>query len=228
LQENTKTDIDFELTKCKNQLQTHKNEIDVLKQNHKKLEDGLKRISNILIIQKEEFSSLMNKNAKLQAKISKKIEKKELSCMQEVEFTDENIAKVQEMAICMTKEQIARRFNMSLKTYLEREEKIPELKKAFEIGQGTFMAEVSSILVQNIRSGCKASLFYYLNNRMKMKKEDEATNITITQEFLNKPLKIVNEKYSNELDYENEIANKFHNNIMSITVSKNSQNENGE
>jgi hypothetical protein len=222
------SEIEFELTKCNNQLKHHKNEIDILKQNHKKLEDGLKRISNILIIQKEEFSSLMNKNAKLQAKISKKIEKKELSCMQEVEFTDENIAKVQEMAICMTKEQIARRFNMSLKTYLEREEKIPELKKAFEIGQGTFMAEVSSILVQNIRSGCKASLFYYLNNRMKMKKEDEATNITITQEFLNKPLKIVNEKYSNELDYENEIANKFHNNIMSITVSKNSQNENGE
>ena len=220
--------IEFELLQCKGKLQKQQNEIDVLKQNHKKLEDGLKRISNILIIQKEEFSSLMNRNDKLQKKISKKIEKKELSCMQEVEFTDENIAKVQEMAICMTKEQIARRFNMSLKTYLEREEKIPELKKAFEIGQGTFMAEVSSILVQNIRSGCKASLFYYLNNRMKMKKEDEATNITITQEFLNKPLKIVNEKYSNELDYENEIANKFHNNIMSITVSKNSQNENGE
>ena len=222
------SDVEFELTKCNNQLKHHKNEIDVLKTNQKKLEDGLKRISNILIIQKEEFSSLMSKNASLQKKLKKKIEKKELSCMQEVEFTDENIAKVQEMAICMTKEQIARRFNMSLNTYLQREEKIPELKKAFEIGQGTFMAEVSSILVQNIRSGCKASLFYYLNNRMKMKKEDEATNITITQEFLNKPLKIVNEKYSNELDYENEIANKFHNNIMSITVSKNSQNENGE
>ena len=222
------SEIEFELTKCNNQLKHHKNEIDVLKENQKKLEQGLKRISNILIIQKEEFSSLMSKNDKLQKKISKKIEKKELSCMQEAEFTDENIAKVREMAICMTKEQIARRFNMSLQTYINREEKLPELKKAFEIGQGTFMAEVSNILVQNIRSGCKASLFYYLNNRMKMKKEDEATNITITQEFLNKPLKIVNEKYSNELDYENEIANKFHNNIMSITVSKNSQNENGE
>jgi DNA-binding XRE family transcriptional regulator len=222
------SEIEFELTKCNNQLKHHKNEIDVLKENQKKLEQGLKRISNILIIQKEEFSSLMSKNDKLQKKISKKIEKKELSCMQEAEFTDENIAKVREMAICMTKEQIARRFNMSLQTYINREEKLPELKKAFEIGQGTFMAEVSNILVQNIRSGCKASLFYYLNNRMKMKKEDESTNITITQEFLNKPLKIVNEKYSNELDYENEIANKFHNNIMSITVSKNSQNENGE
>ena len=55
--------------------------------------------------------------------------------MQEVEFTDENIAKVREMAICMTKEQIARRFNMSLTTYLNREEQIPELKKAFEIGK---------------------------------------------------------------------------------------------
>jgi len=71
------SEIEFELTKCNNQLKHHKNEIDVLKQNHRKLEDGLKRISNILIIQKEEFSSLMSKNARLQEKINKKIEKKE-------------------------------------------------------------------------------------------------------------------------------------------------------
>lgn len=211
------SEIEFELTKCNNQLKHHKNEIDVLKQNQKKLEDGLKRISNILYIQKEEFSSLMSKNARLQEKINKKIEKKELSCMQEVEFTDENIAKVKEMAICMTKEQIARRFNMSLNTYLQREEKIPELKAAFDIGQGTFMAEVSNILVQNIKSGCKASLFYYLNNRMKMKKEDEATNITITQEFLNKPLKIIN----SDGNYEEELMDKYHKKIMSISVVKN-------
>jgi small-conductance mechanosensitive channel len=211
------SEIEFELTKCNNQLKHHKNEIDVLKQNQKKLEEGLKRISNILIIQKEEFSSLMSKNARLQEKINKKIEKKELSCMQEAEFTDENIAKVQEMAICMTKEQIARRFNMSLTTYLKREEQIPELKAAFEIGQGTFMAEVSNLLVQNIRSGCKASLFYYLNNRMKMKKEDEATNITITQEFLNKPLKIIN----SDGNYEEELMEKYHKKIMSISVVKN-------
>lgn len=211
------SEIEFELTKCNNQLKHHKNEIDVLKENQKKLELGLKRISNILIIQKEEFSSLMSKNASLQEKLKKKINKKELSCMQEVEFTDENIAKVQEMAICMTKEQIARRFNMSLTTYLQREEKIPELKKAFEIGQGTFMAEVSNMLVQNIRSGCKASLFYYLNNRMRMKKEDEATNITITQEFLNKPLKIIN----SDGNYEEELMDKYHKKIMSISVVKN-------
>jgi len=215
------SDIEFELTKCNNQLKHYKNEIDVLKQNQKKLEDGLKRISNILIIQKEEFSNLMSKNASLQKKINKKIEKKKLSCMQEVEFTDENIAKVQEMAICMTKEQIARRFNMSLQTYINREEKIPELKAAFEIGQGTFMAEVSNILVQNIRSGCKASLFYYLNNRMRMKKEDEATNITITQEFLNKPLKIIN----SDGNYEEELMEKYHKKIMSISVVKNNHSE---
>lgn len=211
------SEIEFELTKCNNQLKHHKNEIDVLKENQKRLELGLKRISNILIIQKEEFSSLMSKNARLQAKIDKKIEKKELSCMQEAEFTDENIAKVQEMAICMTKEQIARRFNMSLQTYMNREEKIPALKAAFDIGQGTFMAEVSNLLVQNIRSGCKASLFYYLNNRMKMKKEDEATNITITQEFLNKPLKIIN----SDGNYEEELMDKYHKKIMSISVVKN-------
>ncbi len=211
------SDIEFELTKCNNQLKHHKNEIDVLKENQKKLEQGLKRISNILIIQKEEFSSLMSKNARLQEKINKKIEKKELSCMQEAEFTDENIAKVQEMAICMTKEQIARRFNMSLQTYMNREEKIPELKAAFDIGQGTFMAEVSNLLVQNIRSGCKASLFYYLNNKMRMKKEDEATNITITQEFLNKPLKIIN----GDGNYEEELMDKYHKKIMSISVVKN-------
>jgi len=211
------SEIEFELTKCNNQLKHHKNEIDVLKENQKRLELGFKRISNILYVQKEEFSSLMSKNAKLQEKISKKIEKKELSCMQEAEFTDENIAKVQEMAICMTKEQIARRFNMSLQTYINREEKIPELKAAFEIGQGTFMAEVSNMLVQNIRSGCKASLFYYLNNRMKMKKEDEATNITITQEFLNKPLKIIN----SDGNYEEELMDKYHKKIMSISVVKN-------
>jgi len=211
------SDIEFELTKCNNQLKHHKNEIDVLKENQKRLELGFKRISNILYVQKEEFSSLMSKNAIIQKKIEKKIEKKELSCMQEAEFTDENIAKVQEMAICMTKEQIARRFNMSLQTYINREEKIPELKAAFEIGQGTFMAEVSNMLVQNIRSGCKASLFYYLNNRMRMKKEDEATNITITQEFLNKPLKIIN----SDGNYEEELMDKYHKKIMSISVVKN-------
>lgn len=211
------SNIEFELLQCKGQLQKQQNEINVLKENQKKLEDGLKRISNILIIQKEEFSGLMRKNDKLQEKISKKIAKKELSCMQEVEFTDENIAKVREMAICMTKEQIARRFNMSLTTYLNREEQIPELKKAFEIGQGTFMEEISSIFVQNIRSGCKASLFYYLNNKMRMKKEDEATNITITQEFLNKPLKIIN----GDGNYEEELMDKYHKKIMSISVVKN-------
>jgi DNA-binding XRE family transcriptional regulator len=211
------SNIEFELLQCKGQLQKQQNEINVLKENQKKLEDGLKRISNILIIQKEEFSGLMRKNDKLQEKINKKITKKELSCMQEVEFTDENIAKVREMAICMTKEQIARRFNMSLQTYINREEKIPELKKAFEIGQGTFMEEISSIFVQNIRSGCKASLFYYLNNKMRMKKEDEATNITITQEFLNKPLKIIN----GDGNYEEELMDKYHKKIMSISVVKN-------
>ena len=128
----------------------------------------------------------------------------------------------------MTKEQIAKCFNMSLTTYLKKEEEIPELKAAFEIGAGQFMEEMASRLVNNIRSDCKASFFYYLNNKMKMKQDKEESNITITQEFLNKPLKIVNEKFTNEIDYENEIANKFHNNIMSITVSKNNQDEDDE
>lgn len=222
------SDIDFELLQCKGRLQKQQNEIDVLKQNQKKLEDGLKRISNILYIQKDEFSSLMSKNASLQAKLNEKIKKKELSCMQEVDFTDENIARVKNMAVCMTKEQIAKCFNMSLTTYLKREEQIPELKAAFEIGQGNFMEEVTNILVKHIRDGCKVSLHKYLENKMKMKADNTETQITISQEFLNKPLKIVNEKYTNELDYEKEIANKFHDNIMSITVSKNSQNKDDE
>src|SRR5574343_527067 len=145
-----------------------------------------------------------------------KEKKKELSCMQEVEFTDENIEEVREMAICMTKEQIARRFNMSLSNYVKREKQIPKLREAFEVGQGIFMEEVSSMFVQNIRSGCKTSLFYYLNNKMRMK-EDSAgeTLITIAQDFLTQPLKIVGNG-----NYEDEISNKYAK-IMSITVKNN-------
>lgn len=157
----------------------------------------------------------------------KKAQKKELACLKAVEFTDYNIAKVREMAICMTKEQIARRFNMSITTYLKREEEIPRLKEAYECGKHEFMAEATSKLVEHIRNNDIKMLQYYMDNGMKFKQQDQ-TQITISQEFIDKKLTIVNDNLTTDDDYENEIKKKFHNQIMSISISKDNQNENDE
>lgn len=206
----------FELLQLQGAIKKQQLEIEKLQNDMQKLLNSKVKVSKLVKEQQEEFNKLAKENEKLKEIIYKKVKKKELSCMQEVEFTDENIEKVREMAICMTKEQIARRFNMSLTTYVKREKQIPKLREAFEVGQGTFMEEVSSMFVQNIRSGCKTSLFYYLNNKMRMK-EDSAgeTQITIAQDFLTQPLKIVGNG-----NYEDEISNKYAK-IMSITVKNN-------
>ena len=206
----------FELLQLQGAIKKQQLEIEKLQTDMQKLLNSKVKVSKLVKEQQKEFNKLAKENEKLRDVIYQKAKKKELSCMQEVEFTDENIEKVREMAICMTKEQIARRFNMSLTTYIKREKQIPKLREAFEVGQGTFMEEVSSMFVQNIRSGCKTSLFYYLNNKMRMK-EDSAgeTQITIAQDFLTQPLKIVGNG-----NYEDEISNKYAK-IMSITVKNN-------
>jgi hypothetical protein len=208
--------INFELSQCKGKLQKQQNEIDGLKNNQKILKAELDEL-------KSEISKLMKKNHILQEKIKQKIKNKTLSCLQEVEFTDENIAKVREMSAFMTKEQIARRFNMSLTTYLKREEKIPELKKAFEVGLATFMEEATSIAVKHIRSGCRPTLFYFFNNKMKLKQDQEETAITITQRFLDRPLKIV----SGSGNYEEELMDKYRKKIASITLVESNSSSDG-
>jgi len=206
----------FELLQLQGAIKKQQLEIEKLQTDMQKILNSKVKVSKLVKEQQKEFNKLAKENEKLREVIYQKAKEKELSCMQEVEFTDENIEKVKEMAICMTKEQIARRFNMSLATYIKREKQIPKLREAFEVGQGTFMEEVSSMFVQNIRSGCKTSLFYYLNNKMRMK-EDSAgeTQITIAQDFLTQPLKIVGNG-----NYEDEISNKY-SKIMSITVKNN-------
>lgn len=206
----------FELLQLQGAIKKQQLEIEKLQNDMQKLLNSKVKVSKLVKEQQKEFNKLAKENEKLRDVIYQKAKKKELSCMQEVEFTDENIEKVREMAICMTKEQIARRFNMSLSNYVKREKQIPKLREAFEVGQGIFMEEVSSMFVQNIRSGCKTSLFYYLNNKMRMK-EDSAgeTLITIAQDFLTQPLKIVGNG-----NYEDEISNKYAK-IMSITVKNN-------
>jgi len=206
----------FELLQLQGAIKKQQLEIEKLQNDMQKLLNSKVKVTKLVKEQQKEFNKLAKENEKLRDVIYQKAKKKELSCMREVEFTDENIEKVREMAICMTKEQIARRFNMSLTTYIKREKQIPKLREAFEVGQGTFMEEVSSMFVQNIRSGCKTSLFYYLNNKMRMK-EDSAgeTQITIAQDFLTQPLKIVGNG-----NYEDEISNKYAK-IMSITVKNN-------
>ena len=220
--------VDFELVRCQGLIKKLQFEVEELKNKQKVYDEFIKKINKFMDSQEYQNHIIKQDNLRTRDKLNDSIKKKELAKLKPVQFTEKNIDRVRNMAICMTKEQIAKCFNMSLPAYLKKEEEIPELKAAFEIGAGQFMEEMASRLVNNIRSDCKASFFYYLNNKMKMKQDQEATNITITQEFLNKPLKIVNEKFTNEIDYENEIANKFHNNIMSITVSKNNQDEDDE
>ena len=206
----------FELLQLQGAIKKQQLEIEKLQTDMQKLLNSKVKVSKLVKEQQKEFNKLAKENEKLRDVIYQKAKKKELSCMQEVEFTDENIEKVREMAICMTKEQIARRFNMSLSTYVKREKQIPKLREAFEVGQGIFMEEVSSMFVQNIRSGCKTSLFYYLNNKMRMKEDSvNETQITIAQDFLTQPLKIVGNG-----NYEDEISNKYAK-IMSITVKNN-------
>ena len=159
--------------------------------------------------------------------IEKAEAKKESAYLKPAEFTDYNIARVRDMAVCMTKEQIARYFNMTVSSYYEAEKKIPALKEAYECGKHEFMAEATSKLVEHIRNNDTKMLTYYMDNGMKFKQQDQ-TQITISQEFIDKKLTIVNDNLTTDDDYENEIKKKFHNQIMSISISKDNQNENDE
>ena len=218
----------FELLQLQGAIKKQQLEIKALQDSMKKLLNSKVKVTKLVKEQQKEFDKLRKENERLTAIIKQKAKKKELSCMQEVEFTDENIEKVREMAICMTKEQIARRFNMSITTYLKREEAIPELKEAYECGKHEFMAEATSRLVEHIRNNDTKMLQYFMDNGMKFRQQDqkqEHTQITISQDFIDKKLKIVSENLHTEEDYENEIAKKYHDKIMSITITKTSKNE---
>ena len=218
----------FELLQLQGAIKKQQLEIKVLQDSMQKILNSKVKVSKLVKEQQKEFNKLAKENERLRNKISQKIEKKELACMQEVEFTDYNIAKVREMAVCMTKEQIARRFNMSITTYLKREEQIPELKEAYECGKHEFMAEATSRLVEHIRNNDTKMLQYFMDNGMKFRQQDqnqEQTQITISQDFIDKKLKIVSDNLHSEEDYENEIAKKYHDKIMSITITKTSKNE---
>ena len=210
----------FELLQIQGAIKKQQLEIKALQDKLEKLLNSKVKVASVLKSQQKEFEKLAKENERLRNKLYEKIEKKELSCMQEVEFTDENIAKVREMAICMTKEQIARRFNMSLSTYLKREEKLPELKEAYECGKHEFMAEATSRLVEHIRNNDTKMLQYFMDNSMKYRQNDQS-QITITQEFLEKPLKIV----SGDGNYEDELMDKYYKKIMSIKIDTNVSNE---
>lgn len=205
----------FELLQLQGAIKKQQLEIEKLQNDMQKLLNSKVKVSKLVKEQQKEFDKLQKANEKLRDVIYQKAKKKELSCMQEVEFTDENIAAVRNMAICMTKEQIARRFNMSLATYLKREEQIPELKEAYECGKHEFMAEATSRLVEHIRNNDTKMLQYFMDNSMKYRQQDQ-NQITITQEFLDRPLKIV----GGDGNYEEEIAKKY-GKIMSITVKNN-------
>ncbi len=218
----------FELLQLQGAIKKQQLEIKALQDSMKKLLNSKVKVTKLVKEQQKEFDKLRKENERLTAIIKQKAKKKELSCMQEVEFTDENIEKVREMAICMTKEQIARRFNMSITTYLKREEAIPELKEAYECGKHEFMAEATSRLVEHIRNNDTKMLQYFMDNGMKFRQQDqkqEQTQITISQDFIDKKLKIVSDNLHTEEDYENEIAKKYHDKIMSITITKTSKNE---
>ena len=207
----------FELLQLQGVIKKQQLEIKAIQDKLEKLLNSKIKVSNIVDKQSKENAKLIKENERLRNKITQKIEKKELACMQEVEFTDYNIAKVREMAVCMTKEQIARCFNMSLTTYVKREQEIPELKEAYECGKHEFMAEATGKLVDHIRNNDVKSLFFYMNTVMKLSKENNnnETQITIAQDFLTQPLKIVGNG-----NYEDEISNKYAK-IMSITVKNN-------
>lgn len=218
----------FELLQLQGAIKKQQLEIEKLQNDMQKLLNSKVKVTKLVKEQEKKFDKLAKENDRLTAIIKQKAKKKELSCMQEVEFTDENIAAVRNMAICMTKEQIARRFNMSLSTYLKREEQIPELKEAYECGKHEFMAEATSRLVEHIRNNDTKMLQYFMDNGMKFRHQDqnqEQTQITISQDFIDKKLKIVSDNLHTEEDYENEIAKKYHDKIMSITITKTSKNE---
>ena len=114
----------FELLQLQGAIKKQQLEIEKLQNDMQKLLNSKVKVSKLVKEQQKEFDKLSKANENLIAIVKQKAKKKELSCMQEVEFTDDNILAVRQMAICMTKEQIARRFNMSLSTYLKREERI--------------------------------------------------------------------------------------------------------
>lgn len=218
----------FELLQLQGAIKKQQLEIEKLQNEMQKLLNSKVKVTKLVKEQEKKFDKLQKANDKLRDVIYQKAKKKELSCMQEVEFTDDNILAVRQMAICMTKEQIARRFNMSLSTYLKREEQIPELKEAYECGKHEFMAEATSKLVDHIRNNDTKMLQYFMDNGMKFRQQEqnqEQTQITISQDFIDKKLKIVSDNLHSEEDYENEIAKKYHDKIMSITITKTSTNE---
>lgn len=203
----------FELSQLQGAIKKQQLEIAKLQTDMQKLLNSKVKVTKLVKDQQKEFDKLQKANERLSNIVKQKVKKKELSCMQEVEFTDDNILAVRQMAICMTKEQIARRFNMSLSTYLKREEQIPELREAYECGKHEFMQEATSKLVDHIRNNDTKMLQYFMDNGMKFRQQDQ-NQITITQEFLDRPLKIV----SGDGNYEQELMDKYHAKIMSIKV----------
>lgn len=203
----------FELSQLQGAIKKQQLEIAKLQTDMQKLLNSKVKVTKLVKEQQKEFDKLQKANERLSNIVKQKVKKKELSCMQEVEFTDDNILAVRQMAICMTKEQIARRFNMSLSTYLKREEQIPELKEAYECGKHEFMQEATSKLVDHIRNNDTKMLQYFMDNGMKFRQQDQ-NQVTITQEFLDRPLKIV----SGDGNYEQELLDKYHAKIMSIKV----------
>ena len=209
----------FELSQLQGAIKKQQLEIAKLQTDMQKLLNSKVKVTKLVKDQQKEFDKLQKANERLSNIVKQKVKKKELSCMQEVEFTDDNILAVRQMAICMTKEQIARRFNMSLPTYLKREEQIPELKEAYECGKHEFMQEATSKLVDHIRNNDTKMLQYFMDNGMKFRQQDQ-NQITITQEFLDRPLKIV----SGDGNYEQELLDKYHAKIMSIKVQTTTSN----
>lgn len=185
----------------------------------------LEKLNNVLerkvFLQNESLAKLDKYNEMYKKKLTRKHKKQELTCLKAEDFTEEHLAKVKQMAVCMTKEQIAKCFNMSLTTYVKREEELPALKEAFESGKHLFMAEATSKLVEHIRNNDIKMLQYYLNNVMKLAKEDSQAHITICKEFLEKPLKVV----SGDGNYEEELLNKYKQKIMSISVIQSNSDE---
>jgi DNA-binding transcriptional regulator YiaG len=165
---------------------------------------------------RDEVISLKNDNHKLRTQID--LRKEKTAILKAFEFTNENIERVRRMACGMSKEQIAKCFNMTLATYLNREEELPALKQAYEVGAGEFMEESISILKKRIREGCLKSLLFFLSTKMNFKNNvDNGMQITIAQEFLNKPLKIVN----GDGNYEADLLEKYKEKILSVSIKQN-------
>ena len=90
-------------------------------------------------------------------------------------FSEQDIAKVYQLASRLTKAQIADYFSISFSTLREVEKRQPEVSEAYQKGKSEQIDEVAGHLLEQCRKGNITAIIFYLKTQAGWKEEQEET-----------------------------------------------------